>query len=157
MALYGYESWCGAAFGEIISNCDSSKLGRLSYESPDVRGMESVPPRGGDALAMSREGARDEDESFEDMLGRCFVCVLVYDSCDWRLFDRDWLVRYSGSGGLRGMSTRVMVDDTPDARFMTLDSSTTLPFRRCGSECVSLLVRGAEMDDCEECVERLPE
>ncbi|PIL31480.1 hypothetical protein GSI_06182 [Ganoderma sinense ZZ0214-1] len=107
---------------------------------------------------MSREGARDEDESFEDMLGRCFVCELVYDSCDWRLLERVCaLGRYSGSGGLRGMSTRVIVEDTPDARFMTWDSSTTLPLRRCGSASVSLLERGADMDDCEECVERLPE
>lgn len=55
------------------------------------------------------------------------------------------------------MSTRVMVEDTPDARFMTWDSSTTLPLRRCASDGASLLVRGAEMDDCEECVERLLE
>ena len=123
-----------------------------------MRGTERAPARGGDALAMSREGARDEDESFEDMLGRCFVWELVYDSCDWRLFERDCAAgRYSGRGGLRGMSTRVMVEDTPDACFMMWDSSTTLPFRRCRSESVSLLERGADMDDCEEVVERLPE
>ena len=67
MVLYGYESWCGKSFGETISNCDSSKLGRLSYESFDVRGTESAPFRGGDA--MSREGARDDDESVEEILG----------------------------------------------------------------------------------------
>ena len=56
------------------------------------------------------------------------------------------------------MSTRVMVEDTPDARFMTDESSTTLPFRFRGSSgWVSLLDRGADIDDCEECVERLPE
>ena len=80
MVLYGYESWCGRTFGETISNCDSSKLGRLSYESPDVRGIERPPFRGGDALAISREGARDDEESFEDMLGRwCFVCVCILE------------------------------------------------------------------------------
>ncbi len=69
---YGYDSACdGVSFGETISNCDSSKLGRLSYESPDVRGTLSAEPfRGGDAPAMSREGARDDEESVEEMLGR---------------------------------------------------------------------------------------
>ena len=51
---------CGASRGDTISNCDSSRLGRLSYESPDVRGTDSAPFRGGDAPAMRRDGARED-------------------------------------------------------------------------------------------------
>ena len=44
-----------------------------------------------------------------------------------------------------------MVEDTPDARFMTDDSSTTLPLRlRVSSGCVSLLERGMDIDEFEE-------
>ena len=74
MAWYGYESVCaGASLGETISNWDSSKLGRSSYDdSPDVRGTASAPAvlRGGDAT--SRDGARDDvNDSVEETLGRC--------------------------------------------------------------------------------------
>lgn len=164
IAWYGYDNACdGASFGETISNCDSSRLGRLSYESPDVRGTLSAEPfRGGDAPAMSREGARDDEESVEDMLGRwrdvADMRPLAFDSCDWRLFERDWLARCSGSAGLRGMSTSVIEEETPEARFMTDPSSTTLPFRRRVSCTISELERGVwPIEEEDECVERLPD
>ena len=142
-----------------IQDQSSGKLGRLSDESPDVRGIDSAPGRGGEAPAISREGARDEDDSVDEMLGRFLTLMLALDSCDDRLAERDWLAkRCSGSGGLLGISTSVMVDDTPEARFMTWPSSTTLPFlSRCCSGGISLLERGAEMDDCDECAERVPD
>ena len=99
MAWYGYVSECaGASRGETISNCDSSKLGRSSYdESPDVRGTESAPSRsrGGEA-AMSLDGARDPpNESVDETLGRCWrvapppLRALRIESCDCRLAERD--------------------------------------------------------------------
>ena len=148
MAWYGYESVCaGASLGETISNWDSSKLGRSSYDdSPEVRGTASAPAvlRGGDAT--SRDGARDDvNDSVEETLGRCgFVraamLALTFDTCDARLAERE-----PGGGGLRGvsgsvadeergMSTSVMVDETPDARFMTDESSTTFDLRCSLSE-----------------------
>ena len=81
----------------------------------------------------------------------------VYESCDWRLLERD-CERCSGRAGLRGMSTSVIEDDTPDARFITDESSTTLPFRlrvSCGG--ISELDLETEIDDVDECVDRLPD
>ena len=89
---YGYESVCaGASLGETISNCDSSKLGRLSYDSPDVRGTESaLPARGGDAPARRRDGARDDEESVDEMLGWCArIRALAFDTFDCRLAERE--------------------------------------------------------------------
>ena len=68
MTLYGYDN--EPRGGETISNCDASKLGRLSYESSDVREPRDAvsPCRGGD-VPVSGERMRGGDDGADPAVG----------------------------------------------------------------------------------------
>lgn len=146
----------GSVLGDTISNWDTSKLGRLSYESPEVRDRtvadRLVPLRGGDDIG----GIRGDMDSVDDMLGRCRMEELRLSPmpcCDCLLEvlvgGTAWLVYWSGNAGLGGISTSVGEEDTTEPR--RIDAlSTTLGLRfRVGFSPLScsLLERGVVADD----------
>lgn len=129
-----------SALGDTISNWDASKLGRLSYESPDVRDAETerlVALRGGDDIGTYC--MRGESDSFEETLGRWRIAadarlsaVLRRDCLLDAREDWDctvWAAYWLGSAGLGGRSTSVGEDDTMlGLRLRVGFSAVPLPF-----------------------------
>lgn len=85
MTLYGYDN--EPRGGETISNCDTSKLDRLSRESSDGREFALSPPEVGGDVPMSGERTRGGDaaEPADDTLSLP-ACDEPYALCD-RLLD----------------------------------------------------------------------
>lgn len=104
--LYGYDK--EPRGGDTISNCDVSKLERLSKDSNDGRGPAlKVFPDGGEVPIGDLRGG-DAADPDEDMLGRP-ICML----CDWRLDEREPATKCSGIAGLGGMSPNAVLERIP--------------------------------------------
>jgi len=143
-------------FGDTISNCDTSKLGRLSYESIDFR---PKPFRGGDAVWKGDKTRGGDEADEDDMLGRPFPesrlsPELLSVTWDCRLADRDCDIccaNCSGIAGLGGMSLTLPFKVVLDAiEFLITDvaMSRTLGRRfRVPSDDCSALERGVPLDD----------
>lgn len=93
--VYGYDSVfssrCASSFGDTISNCDASKLGRLSNDSPELR-----PTAIGEGAGIRRACARggDDVDDTDEMLG-LGLCRIEPRlgapsprNCDWLILGR---------------------------------------------------------------------
>ena len=142
--------------GETISNCDASKLGRLSYESTEVLVWPALNPfRGGEpGIKGDRTRGGEETEGCEDILGRPVPLL-------WRLELRACCAYCSGSAGLGGMSPSDALDPM-DSELRTAPAAMSRTLGRrffvVGSRGCSLLDREPveEIEPLLDPVEKLP-